>query len=114
MDDELKELAALVLRNAFWEDFSALVNRYLEAAEGLDVEDQEMLMGEMTSVYGRDELAQSRVPLSIQSAGPGYTNFTHKTIAGALRQTRANQVFLQGQKVFERKDGEWFFVGDPA
>lgn len=54
IDDELKELAALALRNAFYTDFSALVNSYLAAAEGLDVDTLEMQMGEMTSIYGRD------------------------------------------------------------
>ena len=35
MDEEIKELAGLALRNAFWKDFSALVNVYLVASEGL-------------------------------------------------------------------------------
>ena len=51
MDEELKQLAALALRNAFWSDFSALANKYLEAATGLDVDAQERQMGDMTSIY---------------------------------------------------------------
>ena len=58
IDEELKQLAALALRNAFWYDFSSLVNTYLRAAEGLDKVQQEMQMGEMTSVYARDRTAE--------------------------------------------------------
>ena len=39
LDPEIKSLAALSLRNAFWHDFSGLVNTYLQAAEGLDADD---------------------------------------------------------------------------
>ena len=35
MDNEIKELATLTLKNAFYRDFSALVNGYIRAAEGL-------------------------------------------------------------------------------
>ena len=34
LDSDLNELAALALRNAFYEAFSGLVNAYLEASEG--------------------------------------------------------------------------------
>lgn len=114
MDEELKELAALALRNAFWYDFSALVNKYLEAAEGLDTGIQEIYMGEMTSIYGRDTKAEGDVHLNIWTRnGESKFNTTgHDTILDALRHDLATEVHLCGRKVFERRNGEWYFSGD--
>ncbi len=111
MDDELKALAALALRNAFWNDFSALVNKYLEAANGLDTGMQEMQMGEMTSIYGRDTEAKGDVFLNIWSKNRnGFDTTGHDTILAALEDEAAIEVHLCGKKVFERRDGEWYFI----
>jgi len=113
MDEELKELAALALRNAFWHDFSAMVNKYLEASEGLDVASQEMQMGEMTSIYGRDTEAKGDVFLNIwtQNGESKFATTGHETILGALEHETATEVHLCGEKVFERRNGEWYFIG---
>lgn len=113
MDEELKELAGLALRNAFWEDFSALVNKYLEAAKGLDVEAQEMQMGEMTSIYGRDTEAEDDVFLNIwtQNGESKLATTGHGTILEALEHEPATEVHLRGKQVFKRRDGEWYFTG---
>lgn len=113
MDEELKQCAALALRNAFWTDFSGLVNKYLEASYGLDVDAQELLMGEMTSVYGRDpEVKDDDVFLNIYSTGPTYRDCGHDSLVEALEYSKAHEVYLRGEKVFERREGEWYFVGD--
>ena len=114
MDEELKELAGLALRNAFWKDFSALVNKYLEAAKGLDVEAQEMQMGDMTSIYGRDTEAEGDVFLNIwtQNGESKLATTGHETILESLEHKQATEVHLRGEKVFERRDGEWYFTGD--
>ena len=114
MDEELKQLAALALRNAFWQDFSALANKYLEAAKGLDVNAQEMEMGEITSIYGRDDEAESDVSLNIwtQNGESKFATTGHETILEALEHKQATEVHLRGEKVFERRDGEWYFTGD--
>jgi hypothetical protein len=112
MDEELKQLAALALRNAFWKDFSGLVNKYLEASEGLDIDQQERLMGEETSVYGRDRKEPFDGFLNIYSTGPTYRDCSHDSVVEALEWSKAHAVFLQGLKVFERRDGEWVFTGD--
>ena len=57
MDEELKQLAALHIRNAFYQDFSALVNKYLLVSEGLGVTYQEDMMATSASVFGRNEKA---------------------------------------------------------
>lgn len=114
IDTELKQLAALALRNAFWRDFSALVNAYLEAAEGLDIATQEAQMGDMTSIYGRDTKAKKDIDLDIWTAGTDehnrYVPRDHETILQALERKGATAIHLRGQKVFERRDGEWYYV----
>lgn len=114
MDEELKELAALALRNAFWQDFSALVNKYLEAAKGLDVDEQKMKMSEMTSIYGRDDKVESDVSLNIwtQNGKSKFATTGHETILEALEHEPATKVYLRGEQVFERRNGEWYFTGD--
>lgn len=111
MDEELKGLAEQALVNAFWKDFSALVNRYLEVADGLDTEELEMRIGEHSSVYGRDTSAfATDVPMSIWTGNKnGYTT-GHGTIVEALEFPDAIAVTVQGEKVFERRDGEWYWV----
>lgn len=111
VDNELKDLAMLALRNAFYRDFSALCNAYLEAAEGLDVETQERMMGEITSIYGRDTKARGNVSLNIWTQNRKYSFGTtgHRTILEALRHHPAIELHLQGEKVFEEHDGEWYY-----
>lgn len=109
MDEELKQLAALALRNAFWRDFNALCNVYLEASEGLD-EDQEILMGDLTSIYGRDDDSGSGdLVINIYTQCGGFTR-GHVSLVEALGQEDATSVYLQGHKVFERRGDEWYFV----
>jgi len=113
MDEELQELAALALRNAFWTDFSALVNKYLEAAEGLNVADQEMQMGEMTSIYGRDTTADdTEISPNIwtQNGANEWSTTGHGTILEALMHEPATEVHLRGNKIFEKVNGEWMWV----
>lgn len=113
LDDEIKALAALALRNAFWIDFSGLVNVYLQAAEGLDASLQEMKMGEQTSIYGRDEDAEIDLSLNIWTyCGSPANTPNHETMFEALTHEPATEVWLRGEKVFEKRNGEWYFTGD--
>ena len=115
MDKELEALALLALRNAFYREFSGLCNLYLKAAEGLDVDAQELMMGDMTSIYGRDTEADSDHHMNIWTpltrSGFFMANTGHDTIKEALEQPEAFEVYLRGEKVFEKRDGEWYFVG---
>lgn len=113
MDQELQEVAALALRNAFWYDFSALVNAYLKTGEGLAVENQDYMLGDLTSVFGRDLKAKFDGSIDIWTQnGPNKLSTTsHDTILEALLYKHATEVHLQGKKVFERRSGEWYFVG---
>lgn len=116
IDDETKELAALALRNAFWQDFSGLVNKYVAASADLGIRSQEAMLGELTSIYGRDQAARIDLDLNIWTQnGPGkFSNTGHDTLLEALQHAPATEVHLCGVKIFERRAGEWFFVGDKA
>lgn len=114
IDSELRELAALALRNAFYEAFSGLVNAYLEASEGL-IEHQEALLGEMTSVFGRDTKAEADVKPNIwtdRKADSLFTSCGHDTLLEALGMNSADRIGLNGKVVFERTGNEWIFTGD--
>lgn len=116
MDTELKELAALALRNAFWSDFSALANGYLNAAKclGIDLDAQERQMGDLTSIYGRDMREAPAVPMFI---GVHHADGRWRGVASlddALKDASATEVHLRGHKVFERRSGEWCYVEGPC
>lgn len=114
MDEELKQFAALALRNAFYTDFSGLVNKYLEASKGLDIDQQEMLMSETVGVYNRDIKANSNRSLNIwtrNSESERALDITeHETIISALEDKTATSVYLRNEKMFERQNGDWFFI----
>jgi len=115
LDDELKQLAALALRNAFYHDFSAMVSAYLAASSGLGVDSQEDQLGELTSIYGRDTGARGSVAVISWTSLPNkplHNHTPHGTILHALAHDDADAVFLRGKKVFERRGDEWYFVGD--
>ena len=112
VDNELKELAALALRNAFYEAFSGLVNAYLEASEGL-IEHQESLLSEMASVFGRNTKVEADEGPNIwtdQKADPLWTSCGHRTLLEALEMSNANRIGLNGKVIFERIDNGWVFT----
>jgi hypothetical protein len=113
-DLEISQLALLALRNSFWKDFSALCNTYLTAAEGLDVTAQEMQMGELTSIYGRDvAVLTSDIKLRIWTVNTVYKDEVtyHPTMEQALQDGSAAAIYVQNKKVFERRDTGWYYVG---
>lgn len=114
LDEETKELAALALRNAFWLDFSGLVNKYLAASKGIDIDDQKMQMGEMTSIYGTQGKQDIDLNLNIwtKNLDGGFSTCGHGTLIEALEHAPALEVHLRGKKVFEKRpDIGWYFVG---
>jgi hypothetical protein len=110
LDPELQHCAALALRNAFWHDFSALVNEYLAAGKGLEeVEDQDRMLAELTSFFGRDENAGSFTFRELMLVRDYW--IAYPTIAEALKDSDAKQLTLKGKKIFERDEGgEWEYV----
>lgn len=113
IDEETKQLAAEALCDAFWYDFSDLVNKYLAAASGLDITKQEEMLGEMTNIYRRNKRSIGDATIDIYTRdGEGMFSYTeHSTLLQALEHEKATAVHLQGSKVFERRDGKWYFLG---
>jgi hypothetical protein len=114
MDDELKALAALSLRNAFYLKFSNLCLGYLQASEGLiGFDEQKSMLGDLTSIYGTSanvNIKNSPVEIYTENKN-GYTN-QWDTLLEALEYEDSVQVWLDGYKVFEKHNGDWTFVGD--
>lgn len=114
VNEELRQLAALALRNAFWREFSALVNAYLAAGAGLtECQDLEEQLGEVTSVYGRNTQSEGDMRPDIWTKNEPNAFFAttgHDTLLDALRFERAVEVHLNGEKLFERRAGKWYFV----
>lgn len=110
MDDETMALARHALANAFYTDFSDLVNKYLKAAEGVDDGDFDQKLQEMANVFGRDDKALGDFWLTIWTQQVRGT-CGHQTMTEALEYEPALGVRVQGVRVFERRDGEWYFVG---
>lgn len=106
MDEELKQLAALALRNAFWSEFSGLCNAYIKASEGL-IDDQEETMGELTSIYGRDLKSLASGGPDIWSARSNGGTCGHDTLAEALEFEEATRVYVSGKCCFVRGLEGW-------
>lgn len=110
IDDELKDLAALALRNAFWFEFSSLVNNYLAASKGLDDKYQELQLGELTSIYGRkyDHVNETQAPTISTLDAHGLTT-TYKKLLDALNDRFAISISINGKLVFRQSENGWMF-----
>lgn len=106
MDEELKQLAALALRNAFWSEFSGLCNAYLKASEGL-IDNQEEMMGELTSIYGRDLKSLVSGGPDIWSARANGGSCGHEDLVEALEFDEATRVYVSGKCCFTRTLEGW-------
>jgi len=111
MDEEIKSLAEAALLDGFWHDFSALVNTYMRAAEGLDTQRLEYAVGDKTSVFGRDRKAEGDYSLNVwtQNGDSLFDTTGHETVVEALSFKRATAVHFCGERVFQRSsvDDEW-------
>ena len=105
MDQELKDLGALALRNAFYRDFSALVNLYMEAAKGLDVEHFETQLAETANVFSRDPHAESDEPLPLWSTDTEGHDDDHRSMLKTLQRRNVAVIYLQGRTVFRESQG---------
>lgn len=113
MNRELEQLALLSLKNAFYQEFSALANAYLEAAGGLGYADTAEYLADAANMFSRDVEADGDMYPYIwtQNDGGFLDTAGHLTLYDALSFERATAVHLNGRKVFERRDGVWYFTG---
>ncbi len=121
LDKETRQLAILALRNAFYEDFSSLVNGYLNSAKGLDDDElMEEYLQEMANVYSRNEEAdyQDLAPSIYVEKGEnffgGMATCGCTTLLESLESKEAQTVVVQGTTIFirsgELRNGEWYYV----
>lgn len=117
MDNELKELGALALRNAFWQTFSDLVHDTLRASEGLvPADDQHRMLGELTSAYG---IAPAKLnptdllPKIVTFDRRGKVLKRHVRMKTALEQAEAATIMVDSRTIFVRAEGEgeWMWRG---
>ena len=114
IDDEVRALALLALKNAFYAEFSGLANKYIAAADGLvDTTPFEYMLQDMTSVFGRDTDAR---PLSLHLTAIDARGMPWKSkrLVDALEMGDAQCVHLEHRKVFEKRMSGWYYVGDKA
>lgn len=107
-------LARMVLKNAFYRDFSAMVNRYLQAVEGIDppgFEGFDYSLQDGLSIFGRDDNAKGYHALSIQTESDGVLT-THETMLDALNDRGASRLIINDEPVFEMREFGWFLITD--
>lgn len=116
IDPELNGLAVLALKNALYRKLQRVMASYKAAANGLEYDDDEFYS---VHAFMNDNVKPDDDKLNIWA---GYTNpdsifgpdYVHSngfdTVLEALEYDRADQVWVEGCKVFERRDGEWYYV----
>jgi hypothetical protein len=113
IDEELKYLVALALRNAFYAAQNSLIANFMKAAEGSDMQVEELL--EVHS-FGDTE-TDSDLPPRIYVDWPvdvlGLRGSCGcETVVEGLEVDQAECLYIDGIKMFERQDGEWIYVED--
>ncbi|NIF40084.1 hypothetical protein F3J14_04045 [Burkholderia sp. Tr-862] len=109
IDEELAALGELALRNSFYREYSALVQRYLNAADGLGIKDFDYRLGEMSSPFGRADV-QSTGQVSIEVVTDGEAK-PCATMRDALAQT-GDSIQVGGETVFEWRETQGWFVAE--
>jgi hypothetical protein len=112
IDEELKSLALLALKNAFYRDFSGLVHSYLDAAEGLDTELLMMQLQSAANVFSASwagAYTKDDSPRMYVRAADSRDWFA-ETLIGALREPDSCDISINGEVIFFRdEDGGWRF-----
>jgi hypothetical protein len=107
IDDELRGMAVVAIRDAFYLEFSALANKYVNASQCLIEEDDiEYELQDMTSVFGRDESAKAKQLLIYTLDSQGKKR-KHKTMRSALKDNDGEMLYINNKNVFKRVKGEW-------
>lgn len=108
VDSEIEGLAKQVLCNAFWKDYSDLVTRYLEAGEGLEFLKESLQT--RSSVYTIDSKALGDFFLNIWAETKKGGTVGYANLLDALKSGITQEVYVQGEKVFEKVNGEWRYI----
>ena len=110
--DEIKALARLALKNAFYADFSDLVNKYLAMGVGLEENLIAAQLQVATGIYGCDDKAEGDAWINLYVTTPSGRTYNVDTLIEALDDDDAFTIHLQGKLIFKRLNGDWFYFGD--
>lgn len=117
IDNEIRAVALLALKNAYYTAFSDLVQSYLEAAKGLEDDALiEMQLGGLSDVFSREKPTdrdEDYYPLICTGeGGSGFLNCIHGSLVEALEHPAGTFIELEEKLIFERDEaGEWQYVG---
>ena len=112
LDDELRELGEIALRDTFYREYSMLVARYLQAANGLGIDDLRGRLAETSSPFGCLEMDVD-VPMLIQVVKDGEASVC-QTMAEALK-AKGDEIRVAGVAAFEWRDSVgWYVVQAPT
>ncbi|MEX3960255.1 hypothetical protein [Trinickia sp. EG282A] len=110
IDTELMALGELALRNAFYREYSALVERYLNAAEGLGVDDFDSRLAESSNPFGRaDVVSPGQVSIMVVTNGQSKSCATMREALAA----KGGEIQIGGETVFEWRESQGWFVAEP-
>lgn len=110
VDEELCELGELALRDTFYREYSMLVSRYLQAAEGLGIDDLRGRLTETSSPYGCLE-PDVDVPILIEVVKDGKAEVC-QTMIDALK-AKGDEIRVAGVAAFEWRDPVGWYVAQP-
>lgn len=116
MDEELKSLAGLALRSAFYARYSALVMAFEQEGKGLEGSGNPDYYTEqlqtMSSVYSIDKSVEPAGAPKVEAkiANLPMARAKMHSLKAALLNKDSLNIWLDGKHVFQRRNGEWFYV----
>lgn len=111
IDAETLALARLALKNAYYADFSKLVNNYVNAAKALDEDLFLVQIQEASSCYGVANTLNKGLP-TITTRQVNGRVLHHEHLLNALQQPDAVDICINYKKVFEATPDGWQYTGD--
>lgn len=104
LDNELKGMAIVAIKNSFFTELTHLINAHMEAAAGLDLDVHELLE---THSFG-DDSGRGDVFINIWVKWPSGGTCGCDSLTEALDLDNAVEVHMHGVKLFVRDAaGEW-------
>jgi hypothetical protein len=106
MNEQMSSVAVKALVKSFYDDFSALVNTYLQAAGGLDKQFVKVRLHEEANVYLRDKDPSGDAHLNLYSQDAEGWTYGHEDVLGAMSARGAVEVHVGCVKLV-KDGGEW-------
>ncbi len=111
IDDELRQVAALALKNAYYDAHNAMLSRFVQAGAGTPLDVYQLL--ESYGFGDTDPNGFDGLGMYVDWPGalyPGHRgSCTVATVMEGLEADGAERLFINGKLVFEKEDGEWMW-----